>query len=299
MRRAFAIEEKVAVDTGRLDLAMPMVTDAKSDESFAKLAHDARNMVTALRLYCDLLEERGVLASAFSHYGSELRLIAKASRSLAEKLTALGAGSGPGAVPASEVRPCHRNTKFFTAGGDIADEVRASSCRFWEPAGGTLMNNLAAELLANRNLLTAIAGPGVVVTVDLEGGARPVRMAGEDLTRVLVNLVKNAAEAMGQSGRIQIGLREAPGPAGEPGVLVLTMDDNGPGIPDGHLDTIFTAGYTTRGSGENRKGNWGAHRGQGLAIVRSIIDAAGGCVFAANRPHGGARFEIKLPVRES
>lgn len=299
MQQALLVEKRVGVETRRVDPAMPVVMNGNAGESFAELAHDARNMVTALRLYCDLLEERGVLASAFSHYGSELRLIAEASRSLVEKLSALDASCKPGTAPVSDVRPCHRGDRFFTAGGDISEEVRASSCRFWEPTGGTLMSNLAAELMANRNLLTAIAGAGVVVTVDLEGGARPVRMAGEDLTRVLVNLVRNAAEAMGQSGRIQISLRDAAGTAGEPGVLVLTMDDSGPGIPDGHLDTIFTAGYTTRGSGENKKGNWGAHRGQGLAIVRSIVDAAGGCVFATNRPHGGARFEIKLPIRES
>jgi len=64
-------------------------------ESLAELAHDARNMVTALGLYCDLLEEPGVLASPFLHYGSELRLVAAASRSLVEKLVTLDARHAP------------------------------------------------------------------------------------------------------------------------------------------------------------------------------------------------------------
>ena len=68
------------------------------------------------------------------------------------------------------------------------------------------VSNLAAELLANRNLLSALAGPGIALTVDAEGGAQGVRLAAEDLTRVLVNLVKNAAEAMPGGGRIQICL---------------------------------------------------------------------------------------------
>ena len=280
-----------------MDLPDPAFITGDPGGSFAELAHDARNMVTALRLYCDLLEERGVLASAFSHYGSELRLIAEASRSLVEKLSALDAGSNRGTERAGVI-PVHPGTRFFTKGGDISREIHASSCRFWEPTSGRLMHNLAAELLANRNLLAAITGPAIAVTVDVEGGARPVPMAGEDLTRVLVNLVKNAAEALGQHGRIHIQLREMAGPEKEPKMLVLMVEDNGPGIAGGHLDTIFTAGYTTRSSGENGKRDWGAHRGQGLAIVRSIIDAAGGCVFASNRPQGGARFEIKLPVRE-
>ncbi len=58
-------------------------------ESLGELAHDARNMVTALSLYCDLLEEPGVLAASHRHYGSELRLLADASRRLVEKLSLL------------------------------------------------------------------------------------------------------------------------------------------------------------------------------------------------------------------
>jgi len=41
-------------------------------ENLAEVAHDARNMVTALGLYCDLLEEPGVLAAPYTHYGNEL-----------------------------------------------------------------------------------------------------------------------------------------------------------------------------------------------------------------------------------
>src|ERR1035441_9868113 len=58
-------------------------------ESLIEVAHDARNMVTALGLYCDLLEEPGVLAAPYRHYGGELRLVANASRRLVEKLVAL------------------------------------------------------------------------------------------------------------------------------------------------------------------------------------------------------------------
>ena len=60
-------------------------------ESLAEVAHDARNMVTALWLYCDLLEEPAVLNPTFHHYASELRLVAAASRRLVEKLLAIDA----------------------------------------------------------------------------------------------------------------------------------------------------------------------------------------------------------------
>src|ERR1700677_1451016 len=60
-------------------------------DALAELAADARNMVTALGLYCELLEEPGVLATPFTHYGHELALVAAASRRLVEKIAAIDA----------------------------------------------------------------------------------------------------------------------------------------------------------------------------------------------------------------
>jgi two-component system, OmpR family, sensor histidine kinase ChvG len=125
-----------------------------------------------------------------------------------------------------------------------------------------------------------------------------VRFTGEDLTRILVNLVKNASEAMPSGGRIRIGLRERPSVAGTAACLDLTIEDNGPGIPEAALEKIFNSGYTTRAGNEPGNGWPLTHRGLGLAITRSIVEAAGGRIFAANRDQGGARFEIELPVRE-
>ena len=67
----------------RVEAVVETLATLRSEgESLAEVAHDARNMVTALGLYCDLLEEPGVLATPFLHYGSELRLVATASRRL-------------------------------------------------------------------------------------------------------------------------------------------------------------------------------------------------------------------------
>jgi signal transduction histidine kinase len=125
----------------------------------------------------------------------------------------------------------------------------------------------------------------------------------------LVNLVKNSAEAMPAGGQIQLSLREradgCEGGPGKPGAIpeskprvLLTVKDNGPGIPGDVLDNIFDSGYTTRSKGESRAGGWpGTHRGLGLSITRSIIEGAGGRIHAANRSPSGARFEIELPLR--
>jgi signal transduction histidine kinase len=273
-------------------------------ESLAEVAHDARNMVTALGLYCDLLEEPGVLTAGFHHYAGELRLVATASRRLVEKLLALDARLGPSTgLPSGLVTA--------RTGAEAPGAGRLELARHWDLLPPQPIDNLAAELAANRNLLSALAGPSIALTVNAEGGALPVRLTGEDLTRILVNLVKNAAEAMPAAGKIALRLHEFHAGLKHTPWLVLTVEDNGPGIPRKALEKIFDSGYTTRpsfvsghdasgtgASGSGNPGNWPAsHRGLGLSITRSIVEAAGGRIHAANRAPAGARFKIELPVR--
>jgi signal transduction histidine kinase len=281
-------------DRKRLEtVATTLAKTGSRGETVAEVAHDARNMVTALGLYCDLLEEPGVLANPFAHYGNELRLVAAASRRLVEKLVAIDSSLD-----------AHEQQKNSKNDGAV-DRRRAAAMpnermAGWDPSPSMPIASLALELLANHNLLAALAGKAITLTIDVEEGARPVWMTGEDLTRVLVNLVKNASEAMPSGGRIEIGLRELPAKAGATDILLLSVDDNGPGIVAESLDAIFEAGHSTRGKGAAEAGSWAArHRGLGLAITRSIVEAAGGRILAANRPQGGARFEIELPVRKT
>ncbi len=314
-RHAVKAERASVDDRKRVETVMETLATLRSQgESLQEIAHDARNMVTALGLYCDLLEEPGVLAVPFAHYGKELRLIAAASRRLVEKLVATDvqtAAEAPGpswfnlessrwplaAEPltskiGSKVGRNAENGPGYSA-NDGLDRNRR-----WDLLPAMPVANLAAEILANRNLLSALAGPAIALTVDTEGGAQPVRLTGEDLTRVLVNMVKNAAEAMPAGGRIHMQLCERPAAMGTAASVALVIEDNGPGIPPDALERIFASGYTTRGKSEPRKGGWPlSHRGLGLAITRSIVEAAGGRVFAANREHGVAHFEIELPVR--
>jgi signal transduction histidine kinase len=269
-------------------------------ESLAEVAHDARNMVTALGLYCDLLEEPEVLNPAFRHYASELRLVATASRRLVEKLLALDARLDTRIAPDAGL---FRAIGASRTEAEPLDAGRLERSRRWDLLPAEPVENLAAELLANRNLLAALAGPSIALTVDVEGGALPVRLTGEDLTRILVNLVKNAAEAMPAAGRIAIGLHEFHSGGKLPPWLLLTVEDNGPGIPKKALDKIFASGYTTRQSGATGADGPGthgwpaSHRGLGLSITRSIVEAAGGRIHAANRDPAGACFKIELPVR--
>ncbi len=284
-------------------------------ETLSEVAHDARNMVTALGLYCDLLEEPGVLATAFMHYGHELRLVAAASRRLVEKIVAIDAQTGAqsaaraaatstGPTPPGPERAPEEPEQAGTAASGRNPRQNlgavANPNRRWDLLPAVPVSNLAAELLANRNLLAALAGPSIALTVHAEGGARPVSLTGEDLTRVLVNLVKNSTEAMSSGGRIHIGLREQPAAQGAAACLLLAVEDNGPGIPAESLETIFASGFTSHGMSEGSNGNWTlSHRGLGLTISRSIVEGAGGRITACNREQGGARFSIELPLRKA
>ena len=289
----------------RVEAVVETLADLRSaGESLAEVAHDARNMVTALGLYCDLLEEPGVLAQRFLHYGSELRLVATASRRLVEKLVALDTRHAPPRGTGCLDESATGGTAVGSAAGTTDIAVARAAGRLpalrwtgsrverperWDLLPAEPIHNLAGELLASRNLLAALAGSAIALTVEAEGCSKPVKLTGEDLTRVLVNLVKNASEAMREGGRIKLGLRERPASSGATWVS-LTVEDNGPGIPTEALPKIFDSGYTT-------KPGRATHHGLGLSISRSIVEEAGGRIHASNCSQGGARFEIELPVR--
>ncbi|HOE96653.1 MAG TPA: HAMP domain-containing sensor histidine kinase [Candidatus Sumerlaeota bacterium] len=100
------------------------------------------------------------------------------------------------------------------------------------------------------------------------------------LQQMLLNLLLNAADAMGGEGRILVELKErAPG-------VVLRVHDSGPGIPPDKRQAIFDAFYTSKESGA----------GLGLLSVRSCAELHGGRIHVGESARlGGALFEIELP----
>jgi signal transduction histidine kinase len=268
----------------RVDKVVDILTTMTTrGEDVAEIAHDACNMVTALDLYCDLLQVPGVLGVPFSHYGGELRLVAAASRRLVDKLMLIEGAKAPASAS--------------KAGGAPSDPFLASekAPRQWKNIPAEPIKNLAEELLANRSLLASLAGPTIALTVDVQGGAAAVPMTCEDLTRILVNLVKNAAEAMSAVGRIHITLWESRGEGDTPW-LTLNVEDNGPGLPNKVLESIFEPRQSPP-KPNSASAEWPlCHRGLGLAITRSVVEAAGGLIHAANRDPVGACFQIELPV---
>lgn len=271
-------------------------------DTLAALAHEARNMGTALGLYCELLEQPGVLAPAYQHYARELKMVAAANRRLVEKLSLLQSNPLESNHHTSAHRrpeqPRHAEPSAIACGSSRnsrpASAAHATAGR-WALLPAVPIQDLAAELRSNRNLLAALAGPAIQLSMEIDGGALPVRITGEDLTRILVNLVKNSVEAMPSGGRVRLSLSVADQSLSAGRLLELRIEDTGPGIAPELLETIFEPGFTTRStSGVGRQ----EHRGVGLAVTRSIVESVGGTIVAANSDPAGATFRILLPVSQ-
>lgn len=120
-----------------------------------------------------------------------------------------------------------------------------------------------------------------------EGLQRGMSVAAERgrLEQVLLNLMMNAATAMGGKGRITVRVRRLQRDA-EPWLAIEVLDQ-GPGIPAEHLARIFDPFFTTTQG-----------TGLGLTISYGLIRAHGGELRAANRAEGGAVFTVLLPRAE-
>ena len=111
------------------------------------------------------------------------------------------------------------------------------------------------------------------------------------LGQVFRNLIANAMSFSPVNGVIRLTAHR------ERDTVVISVSDDGPGIPPGKLASIFDRFYTERPVGEK----FGTHSGLGLSISKQIIEAHGGTIRAENRIYGekgvvGAKFIITLPA---
>lgn len=137
-----------------------------------------------------------------------------------------------------------------------------------------------------RDVVAQVAAPALQ-RVQVVG--EPVTVVGDEdrLRQVVGNLVENAlrhASAAAAAVRVSVALR--------PPHALLTVEDDGPGLPANALERVFHRFYRVdRGRSRSHGGS-----GLGLAIVRHVAEAHGGQVWAENRPEGGARFSVRLPA---
>jgi PAS domain S-box-containing protein len=113
----------------------------------------------------------------------------------------------------------------------------------------------------------------------------PVVGSPNQLKQIFLNLVANANQALGgDEGMVEVAVRR------EQEWVVATVSDDGPGLPEDTLTRIFEPFFTTK------RATGGS--GLGLSVSHGIAEAHGGSLTAENRPEGGARFTLRLPVEE-
>jgi len=135
-------------------------------------------------------------------------------------------------------------------------------------------------------------GPHLVV--ELPDRSRPFVVPGIEtrLSQVFRNLIANAVSFSSPQGEIRLTARY------DGRAVLIAVEDQGPGIPDDKLTTIFDRFYTERPSSEK----FGTHSGLGLSISKQIVEAHRGTIWAENRRDAngvgiGARFCIRLPAQ--
>ncbi len=177
----------------------------------------------------------------------------------------------------------------------LAEQIISNADRLW-----AMVEEILHFVRGNRSSLdlTSISGSDLAARLDrvLRHGLPDCIKLHVDLDslgtiivdvpkfeRVIVNLVRNASEAIMRSGVINV--HGSPIPGSDDEVMVVVQDD-GPGIPHNVRDTLFDPFVTANKSGGT---------GLGLAIVKKIVEEHGGTVTAESEPGRGARFVVTLP----
>ncbi|CAA7617578.1 stimulus-sensing domain-containing protein [Magnetospirillum sp. UT-4] len=129
-------------------------------------------------------------------------------------------------------------------------------------------------------------GPRFVVEVPANGDPLVVQGIEGRLVQVLRNLIGNAVSFSPEGGTIRLVAER------EGKYVRVSVEDDGPGIPEGKLEAVFERFYSERPEAEK----FGTHSGLGLSISRQIVTALGGLIWAENMPKGGTRLVVKLPA---
>lgn len=167
--------------------------------------------------------------------------------------------------------------------GEVIDRLRALLKRRDIESRPLSVGHLLEEVLA---LIRAdAAARGVRLEVLADPGLPPVKGDRVHLQQVLINLIINAMDALGESQRadrhVVVNAR-----TDGPGFVEVSVSDNGTGIPPERLAHVFDPFFTTKAHG----------MGMGLPISRTIIEAHGGKITASSAPDGGAIFRFTLPM---
>lgn len=177
---------------------------------------------------------------------------------------------------------------------DLLDFARAEQePRASEASASASVREVAEEVAALVKPQRAMRD--VELALDVPRDLRAVRIAGSRLQQVLLNLVLNAADAIGDDARRR-GIESRGEPIGhivvrahplDAATVRLEVEDDGPGVPDAVRDKLFEPFVTTKDVGKGT--------GLGLAVCRGLVEGVGGRIDL-DVDHVGARFLVDLPT---
>ncbi|MEV1023461.1 HAMP domain-containing sensor histidine kinase [Streptomyces sp. NPDC050264] len=265
LRPVEGIRAEMAAVTASQDLARRVPVPGTHDE-VARLARTTNETLSALE---DSVER-------------QRRFVADASHELRSPIASLRTQLEVGAA----------HPELLDVDGAVEDTVRLQELAAdllllarldaGEKAGGAEVD-LAALV---REELSQRVGDRLPVTADIRGTAQ-VTGSRSQLARILGNLLDNAQRHARTGVHVAVGLEGAAG-----GRAVLTVADDGDGVPEGERERIFER-FVRLDDARSRDGG-GA--GLGLAIARDVAARHGGTLTVRTAPDGGALFELGLPV---
>ena len=262
------------------------IPEPESDDEVAELARTLDQMLRELdaarsETEATIQRQREFVADASHELRTPLTSILANLELLEAALAAdAGADEDESAAVASALRSSKRMNRLV---GDLLLLARADAGR----AGRRVECDLA--------MITSEALEEVAPVADghrfeaMLGGAAPVHGSPDELHRMVLNLLENAIRHTPEGTAIGVDL------SGRDGFALLTVRDDGPGLPEGMETQVFDRFVRGQGPADRSSRN-GTGTGLGLSIVRAVAVAHGGAVTARNGADGGACFEIRLPL---
>ncbi len=255
-------------------------------DEIGNLSVALRDMTNALYARIDAIES---FAADVSH---ELKNPLTSLRSAVETLPLARNETNRARLLEIIMHDVHRLDRLIT---DISDASRLDAELAREDASPVDLRKLVSDIVdLSRQQTRYKKTVAIEMKVGKDNG-RGFRVSGHDLRlgQVITNLVDNARSFVpDEEGRIVVGI------ARTTNHVLVTVEDNGPGIRADNIERIFERFYTDRPSSEA----FGQNSGLGLSISRQIVEAHGGLLTAENIVGGkpgdvrGARFVMKLPA---
>jgi signal transduction histidine kinase/HD-like signal output (HDOD) protein len=154
--------------------------------------------------------------------------------------------------------------------------------------------NAVIEDIIHIIKVSVFAGSGTVVTFRPDDMLPQIITSRDALKQIMINLLKNASEAMDDGGSIEVrtgiffkDAHDSEGPQADG--IEIVVEDTGPGLPASIIKSLYKPFSTTKKDG---------HSGLGLSIVHKIVKDLGGSISCTSKPAEGTRFNICLPLKK-